>query len=36
MNGDVLVDPYTILNGWKNYFCQVLNVQYTGWVVRVD
>jgi hypothetical protein len=24
--GDLLADPRKILNGWKNYFCQLLNV----------
>jgi hypothetical protein len=24
--GDLLVDPHKILNRWKNYFCQLLNV----------
>jgi hypothetical protein len=25
--GDLLVDPQQILSRWKNYFCQLLNVQ---------
>jgi hypothetical protein len=25
-NGDVLADSHIILNRWKNYFCQLLNV----------
>jgi sorting nexin-29 len=25
-NGDLLADPHSILNRWKNYFCQLLNV----------
>jgi hypothetical protein len=25
-NGDLLADPYNILNRWKNYFSQLLNV----------
>jgi hypothetical protein len=25
--GDLLVDPQKILTRWKNYFCQLLNVQ---------
>jgi hypothetical protein len=25
--GDFLADPQNILNRWKNYFCQFLNVQ---------
>jgi hypothetical protein len=24
--GDLLADPHKILNKWKNYFCQLLNV----------
>jgi hypothetical protein len=25
-NGDLLADSHSILNKWKNYFCQLLNV----------
>jgi hypothetical protein len=25
-NGDLLADSHNILNRWKNYFCQLLNV----------
>jgi hypothetical protein len=25
--GDLIADPQTILTRWKNYFCQLLNVQ---------
>jgi hypothetical protein len=25
-NGDLLADPHSILNRWKNYFCQLLTV----------
>jgi hypothetical protein len=25
-NGDLLADPHNILNRWKNYFSQLLNV----------
>jgi hypothetical protein len=25
-NGDMVADAYNILNMWKNYFCQILNV----------
>jgi hypothetical protein len=25
-NGDLLADSHTVLNGWKNYFSQFLNV----------
>jgi hypothetical protein len=31
--GDVLSDAHKILNRWKNYFCQLLNVHREG-VVR--
>jgi hypothetical protein len=24
-NGDLLADPHSIFNRWKNYFCQLLN-----------
>jgi hypothetical protein len=24
-NGDLLANPYIILNRWKNHFCQLLN-----------
>jgi len=26
VNGDLLADFHNILNRWKNYFCQLLNV----------
>jgi hypothetical protein len=25
-NGDLLANSHNILNSWKNYFCQILNV----------
>jgi hypothetical protein len=28
--GDLLVDPYKMLNRWMNYFCQLLNVLQVG------
>jgi hypothetical protein len=28
--GDLLADPQKILTRWKNYFCQILNVQGPG------
>jgi hypothetical protein len=31
--GDLLADPHKMLNRWKNYFCQLLNVHGAG-VVR--
>jgi hypothetical protein len=30
--GDLLADPHKILNSWKNYFCQLLNVHGAGGV----
>jgi hypothetical protein len=30
------VDPNKILNGWKNYFCQLLNVHRAGGVRRTE
>jgi hypothetical protein len=30
--GDLLLDPHKILNRWKNYFCQLLNVHRVGGV----
>jgi hypothetical protein len=30
--GDILVDPQKVLNRWKNYLCQVLNMQGAGGV----
>jgi hypothetical protein len=30
--GNLLVDPHKILNRWKNYFCQLLNVHGAGGV----
>jgi hypothetical protein len=29
--GYLVADPRQILNRWKNYFCQLLNVQETDW-----
>jgi hypothetical protein len=34
--GDPLVDPHKILNRWRNYFCQLLNVQGTGGVRQME
>jgi hypothetical protein len=31
--GDLLADPHKILNRWRNYFCQLLNVHGAG-VIR--
>jgi hypothetical protein len=33
---DLLVDPYKILNRWKNYFCQLLNVDRVGGVRQTE
>jgi hypothetical protein len=30
--GDLLADPHKILNRWKSYFCQLLNVHGAGGV----
>jgi hypothetical protein len=30
--GDLLVDPHKILNRWKKYFCQLLNIHGAGGV----
>jgi hypothetical protein len=34
--GDLLADPHKILNRWKNYFCQLLNVYGTGGVRQTE
>jgi hypothetical protein len=34
--GDLLADPYRILNRWKNYFCQLLNVHGEGGVRQTE
>jgi hypothetical protein len=28
--GDLLADPHKIMNRWKDYFCQLLNIQRVG------
>jgi hypothetical protein len=33
---DLLADPHKILNRWKNYFCQLLNVHGTGGVRETE
>jgi hypothetical protein len=33
---DLLADPQKILTRWKNYFCQVLNVQRTGGIGQTE
>jgi hypothetical protein len=30
------VDPHKILNGWKNYFCQLLNLHRVGGVRQTE
>jgi hypothetical protein len=34
--GDLLADPHKILNRWKNYFCQLLNVQGAGGIRQTE
>jgi hypothetical protein len=34
--GDLLADPHKILNKWKNYFCQLLNVHGAGGVMQTE
>jgi hypothetical protein len=34
--GDLLADPHKILNGWKNYFCELLNVHRAGGVRQTE
>jgi hypothetical protein len=34
--GDLLADPNEILNRWKNYFCQLLNVHGAGDVRQTE
>jgi hypothetical protein len=34
--GDLLADPHKILNKWKNYFCQLLNVHGVGDVRQTE
>jgi hypothetical protein len=34
--GDLLTDPHKILNRWKNYFCQLLNVHGAGGVRQTE
>jgi hypothetical protein len=34
--GDLLADPHTILNRWKNYFCQLLNIHVAGGVTQTE
>jgi hypothetical protein len=34
--GDLLADPHKILNIWKNYFCELLNVHEAGGVKQTE
>jgi hypothetical protein len=34
--GDLLADPHKILDRWKNYFCQLLNVHGAGDVRQTE
>jgi hypothetical protein len=34
--GDILADPQKILTRWKNYFCQLLNVQGPGSIMQTE
>jgi hypothetical protein len=33
-NGDLIVDSYSVLNIWKNYFCQLLMYMVLGMLSR--
>jgi hypothetical protein len=35
-NGDLLADSHNILNRWKNYFSQLLNVQSVSDVRQIE
>jgi hypothetical protein len=35
-NGELLVDSYSILNSWKNYFSQLLNVHSVSDVRQIE
>jgi hypothetical protein len=35
-NGDLLADSHNILNRWKNYFSQLLNVHKVSDVRRIE
>jgi hypothetical protein len=34
--GDLVADPHKVLNRWKNYFCQLLNVHGAGGVRQTE
>jgi hypothetical protein len=35
-NGDLLADSHNILNGWKNYFSQLINVHRTSDIRQIE
>jgi hypothetical protein len=35
-NGDLLADSHNILNGWKNYFFQLLNVHNVSEIRQIE
>jgi hypothetical protein len=35
-NGDLLADSHNILNRWKNYFSQLLNVHRVSYVRQIE
>jgi hypothetical protein len=35
-NGDLLIDSHNILNRWKKYFCQLLNVYGVNIVGQIE
>jgi hypothetical protein len=35
-NGDLLADPHNVLNRWKNYFSQLLNVHRVSDVRQIN
>jgi hypothetical protein len=34
--GNLVLDPHKILNRWKNYFCQLLNVHRVGGIRQTE
>jgi hypothetical protein len=35
-NGDLLADPHNLLNRWKNYFSQLLNVRRASDIRQIE
>jgi hypothetical protein len=35
-NGDLLADSHSVLNRWKNYFCQLLNVHGVNDIMQTE